>query len=174
MNKKSLLLLLFFPLFIIITRLMPHLPNFVPVTAIALVVGVYIGKKWAIILPLLGLLISDIIIGLYELPLMITIYASFALIGIFSWWLRKNKNAVNVISASLLCSVFFFIITNLAVWAFSNWYTKDLFGLLYCFELAIPFFRYTLLGDLFYVTVLFGSFELVRLIIKQKQSVKAV
>jgi len=158
MNKKY-LLLLFCPLLIIATRLIPHLPNVVPVTAIALTAGVYLGKKWALVLPLLGLIISDLVIGFYNWQLMMAVYGSFVLIGLISWWLRKNKTTINVITASLLSSTLFFIITNLAVWTFSSWYPKTLTGLLYCFELALPFFRYTLAGDLLYVTLLFASFE---------------
>lgn len=169
MKKTNLLLILFLPILIIITRLLPHLPNFTPVTAVAILAGVYIGKKWAVILPVLALLISDLFLGFYELPIMLAVYSSFAIIGIFSWWLRKNKTITNTISITLLSSVFFFLITNLAVWFFSAWYTKDLFGLLYCFEMAIPFFKYSLAGNLFYVTILFGSFEFTKNIIKQKQ-----
>ncbi len=171
--KKNWILLLAFPILIIATRLLPHLPNVAPVTAVALAAGVYLGKKWALILPLIALFISDIFVGFYEWPLMLAVYGSFAVIGTLSWWLKKNKNVVNVAAASLYASVFFFLTTNLAVWAFSPWYSQDLAGLIYCFQLALPFFRYTLLGDLFYVSVIFGAFELVRLMIKQRRLAEA-
>lgn len=167
MNRKNICLILCPIVLIIVARLLPHLPNFVPVTAVALMAGVYLGKRWALILPLTGLLISDFFVGFYEWRLMLSVYGSFAIIGLFSWWLRKHKNVPNVLTASLSASLFFFFITNFAVWAFSAWYTKDLAGLLYCFQLAIPFFRYTLAGDLFYVVVLFGSLELVKMFVKE-------
>ncbi len=169
MKKTNLFLILLFPVLIIVARLSPHLPNFIPVVAVALSVGVYVGKKWAIILPIAALLISDFFVGFYELPVMLAVYGSFVLIGIFSWWLRKNKTVLNVFSIVLLSSISFFIITNLAVWFFSAWYTKDLSGLIYCFQMAIPFFRYSLAGNLFYATILFGSFELAKMLIKEKQ-----
>lgn len=147
---------------------MPHLPNFTPVIAVALMAGIYLGKKWAIILPLAGLLISDFFVGFYGSPLMLTVYGSFAVIGIFSWWLRKNKNLFNVFMASLSASLFFFITTNLAVWVFSPWYSKDLSGLVNCFGLAIPFFRHAVAGNLFYVMGLFCILESID-ILRQRQ-----
>lgn len=174
MSKNKKIFLIFFSVvFVVIARLIPHLPNFAPITALALMAGVYFGKKWALILPLAGLLVSDFFVGFYGLPLMLVVYGSFAVIGLFSWWLRKRKNIVNVLITTLSASLFFFLTTNLAVWAFSPWYSKDLAGLLYCFELAVPFFRNTLVGNLSYVMVLFGLLELASVSIRRKQLAKA-
>ncbi|MFH1308394.1 MAG: DUF6580 family putative transport protein [Patescibacteria group bacterium] len=170
-KNKKIFLILFSVIFVMIARLIPHLPNFAPITALALMAGVYFGKKWAIILPLAGLLISDFFVGFYGLPLMLMVYGSFAAIGISSWWLRKNKTAVNVFVVTMLASVFFFLTTNLAVWAFSPWYSKNPAGLLYCFELAIPFFRNALMGNLAYVGVMFGCMELTSALIRRRQVV---
>ena len=41
-------------------------------------------------------------------------------------------------------------------------YTKTSFGLLACFTAALPFFRNTMVGDMFYSAVFFGGYELVR------------
>ena len=41
-------------------------------------------------------------------------------------------------------------------------YARGLDGLLQSYTMAIPFFRGTLLGDLFYTCVFFGGFELLR------------
>jgi hypothetical protein len=50
-------------------------------------------------------------------------------------------------------------VTNFAIWANGSGldYSKDLQGLLRCYEMAIPFFKNSLSGDVFYSTVLFGS-----------------
>ncbi len=160
MNKKILIYSLIFIALIISVRLFKILPNFTPVAAIALAAGVYLGKKWALILPLAGLFISDIFIGFYEWKLMLAVYGSFLLIGFIGWWLKKNKSAVNIVSASFLASLLFFITTNFAVWIFAPWYAKSTAGLLYCFELALPFFRYTLMGDIFFTVTIFGAIEL--------------
>lgn len=174
MSKNKKVFLIFFSVvFVVVARLIPHLPNFAPITALVLMAGVYFGKKWAFILPLAGLLVSDFFVGFYGLPLMLVVYGSFAVIGFFSWWLRKNKTAINVLAVTLLASVFFFLTTNLAVWTFSTWYPKNLAGLLYCFELAIPFFRNALIGNLAYVGALFGGIELASMLIRRRQLAKA-
>ena len=55
-----------------------------------------------------------------------------------------------------------FVATNLAVWAFGTMYPLNIAGLAESYVAAIPFFRNTLLGDMFYVTVLVGGYEAVK------------
>jgi hypothetical protein len=45
-------------------------------------------------------------------------------------------------------------------------------GLIACYVAAIPFFHYTLLGDLFFVGALFGLFELAKMKFPQLAKVK--
>ena len=143
-------------------RLIPHPPNFAPIAAIGLFSGVYFSnRKYAFALPLLAMLVSDAIIGFAEIWITLAVYGSFAIAGLIGLWLKKNKNLTNTIGASLLASSAFFVITNLVVWLATPWYTKNVAGISQCFFLAIPFFRNTILGDLFYVGVLFGVYELV-------------
>lgn len=157
--KKEFLIALGLVGLIIVARLIPHLPNVAPVAAAALVAGVYLGRKWAIIVPLAGMALADTFLGTYEVGVMTAVYGSFVLIGGMSWWLRKNKSVLNVITVSLLSSLGFFIITNFAVWYFSDWYAYTWPGLMYAYELAVPFYRNTLIGDLVYAAVLFTVFE---------------
>ncbi|MFC1630124.1 DUF6580 family putative transport protein [Patescibacteria group bacterium] len=58
--------------------------------------------------------------------------------------------------------------TNFAVWIFTPWYQKTLSGIIQCYVMALPFFRNTLLGNMFYVSIFFGIYELVSLWIKEK------
>lgn len=55
-------------------------------------------------------------------------------------------------------SVFFFVVTNFAVWLEGSLYPRTLVGLQQCFTLALPFFRNTLLSDLIYTASLFGLY----------------
>ena len=135
------------------------IPNFAPIAAIALFGGVYLKKKWAIILPLSAMAVSDLFIGYYSLPVMLSVYGSFALIGIIGLAIRKNKKLLTVFGGAIGGSVLFFVITNFGVWAFTPMYAKTIEGLIQCYVLAIPFFKYTMLGDVFFVGVLFGSYE---------------
>lgn len=149
-------------------RLLPHPPNFAPIAAIALFGGVYLSKKFALAIPILAMLVSDVFLGFYEPLLMVSVYGSFVLCGLVGSWLRRRKKWYTLLGGSLACSVLFFVITNFAVWAFTPWYEKTLAGFVQCYIMALPFFRNTLLGDVFYVTVFFGTYELVRVWIKSR------
>lgn len=142
------------------SRLIPHPPNFVPLSAIALFSGAYFSsKKQAFILPLLALFFSDLILGFHST--MPVTYLSFILIIFLGFWLKEKKSAIYIAEASVASSLLFFIITNFGVWAFTQLYPKTIAGLLTCYVAAIPFFHNALLGDLFYTGVLFGGFALI-------------
>lgn len=145
----------------VVLRLVPHVPNFAPVAALALFGGAYLKKKWAIILPILAMLISDYFIGFYSWKVMLSVYLSFVLVGLIGLLVRRHKTLLTVIGGTLAGSVLFYLITNFAVWAFGAMYPHNFGGLIASYVAAIPFFRGTLLGDFFYVGLLFGSYELV-------------
>jgi len=144
-----------------ILRLVPHAPNFAPIGAMALFGGAYLGRKSAIALPLLAMFFSDVFIGFDSVSSRLTVYGSFAAIGLVGMWLRNHRSFQNVVLAALGSSLLFFVITNFGVWAFGTIYPKTAAGLAACFIAAIPFFRNTLAGDLFYTGVFFGGFELI-------------
>jgi hypothetical protein len=55
----------------------------------------------------------------------------------------------------------FFLITNAAVWI-GGAYDRGIDGLWQSYVAGLPFYRGTLLGDLFYTAAFFGLYELVR------------
>lgn len=147
-----------------IFKFLPHLPNFAPIGAIALFSAVYLklDKKYALIVPIVAMLISDIFIGFYNPWIMLSVYGSFVLIGLVGFWLKKHKTLPNIIGASFFSSIIFFLVTNFAVWATpQSFYTRNLQGLLECFTMGLPFFRNTILGDLFYIFLMFSLMELI-------------
>ncbi len=164
MKKEKILEILGVLVLIIIgvsLRLLPHPPNFAPIAAISLFGGVYLRKKYFLVAPLLAMLISDYFIGFYSLKLMIAVYGSFGIIGLIGLWLRKHKGPGMILSSSLFAALLFYLITNFAVWAFTPWYPEDLSGLLLSYYMALLFFKNTILGNLFYVTLFFGVYEFV-------------
>lgn len=146
-------------IFAIIFRLLPHLPNFTPIAAIAIFSGAILPKKWAYSLPITAMIASDLIIGLHSL-IWLT-WGSFLIIAIASNRYFGKIRVVNVLAASLGSSVFFFLVTNLGVWLEGRLYPLTAGGLFGCYYNAIPFFRNTLLGDLVFSTVLFGAYFIV-------------
>lgn len=148
------------------SRLIPHAPNIVPITALMLFGGVYLPKKllW---LPLLALFISDYFIGFYGID-MFYVYGSFLLTGLIGLWIRHHKKLQFVIGGTLLSSVLFFLITNIGVWAPpNNWYSHTFEGLIQSYTLALPFFRNSLIGDLGYTIILFGGYEVAQNLAKK-------
>lgn len=143
------------------SRLVEHPWNFTPVVAMSIFAGCYLQKRWAIILPLGAMLASDYFIGFYDWPVMVSVYLSIILAFAIGWFLKERLRWYNVVGASLISSVVFFLLTNFAVWAFFSWYPHTWSGLISCFTLALPFFRNTVAGDLIYTGLFFGLYEFV-------------
>lgn len=155
------------------SRLIPHPPNFTPVAAMALVGGAYLDKRFAFIVPVAAMALSDWFIGFHSL--MPFVYVSFLITGLVGLWVARRQSAVTVVGASLVSSLLFFVVTNGGVWILStSLYPKTLDGLVACYIAAIPFFRNALIGDLLYTVILFGLFEGVRRVIVRRQAVGAM
>lgn len=169
-NSKNQLLLIIITLIIIAAglRLLPHAPNFSPIGALALFSGATLKKHWSYILPIGAMLASDLLIGLYNFQIMAAVYTSFILIVFLGSLARQQKSAAKIIGLTLAGSIAFFLITNFAVWALTPMYSQTVSGLASCFIAALPFFKNTLLGDLFYVSILFGSFETISFLLRKK------
>lgn len=143
----------------IISRIVPHLPNFTPVGASALFGGAYLPKKWALVMPILIMVVSDLVIGFDGFFSRAYVYGSFLLIGLLGLWLRSHKSFTNIVLVTFSSSLLFFLITNFGVWVHSTMYEKSLNGLMQSYLMGLPFFRNTLLGDFFYTGVFFGAYS---------------
>ncbi|HRY63366.1 MAG TPA: hypothetical protein P5267_02065 [Patescibacteria group bacterium] len=150
-------------------RLFNYPPNFSPLGAIALFAGFCFFRRWSLFVPLVILAASDIFIGFYDWRLMASVYASFILIGLVGSALKKHSRWWSVGLGAIIGSLSFFVITNLAFWYFGGFYPLTLVGLSSCFTLAIPFFKNTLIGDLFFTAVFFGIYSLVPYIYGAKE-----
>ncbi|TAL61727.1 MAG: hypothetical protein EPN85_04120 [Bacteroidetes bacterium] len=153
-----------------ISRVLPHPPNFTPIAAIALFGGAYISdKRLAFLLPLLIMFISDslleLVSGIGFHNTLLYVYASFVVVTLIGIYIRNNAKSGNIILASLISSILFFIVTNFGVWAASG-FELGFGGLIVTYAAGIPFynnsisgsfFLNTIVGDLFYCGILFGS-----------------
>lgn len=158
-------------LFVALSRLIPHPPNFTPLGAMALFGAAYFSKKHiALLIPILSLWLSDLVINnvlyaqyfdgfVFFYQGFYWTYLAFVLIGLVGFFVLKKTKLKNILVASLSASILFYLVSNFGVWASGTMYPKDFSGLLTCYSAAIPFFRNTLMGDLVYCGVLFGSFE---------------
>ena len=137
--QKIVLLIIIFG---IICRLIPHPPNFSPVTAIALFGGLnFSDKRIAFSIPLVVLFLSDLILGISLINLFV--YTGFLTIVFLGTKIKSIKFG-NIILSSFI----FFLISNFGVWIIG--YPKNIEGLILCYTMAIPFFGYSIAGDLFF------------------------
>lgn len=147
-NKSVFVVSLIF--FAILSRFLPHPPNFTPIAAIALLSSKGFNNRWVVFLiPIVSLFISDLFIGLHAtIPF---VYISFILIALLGLYIKK----INIVSV-LLSSTIFFLVSNFGVWLL--YYPISIEGLVQCYTLALPFFFNTVLGDLVYGALLIYPF----------------
>ncbi|MDB5310790.1 MAG: hypothetical protein JWO38_4992 [Gemmataceae bacterium] len=154
-----------------LSRLVPHPPNFAPITAMAVFGAIrYADRRAAVLTPLLALLLSDLVReALYRYGLvpewglyrgMWAVYGITALIALVGRSARDTRSPAAIAGITLAGSCLFFVISNFAVWAGGSTYPHTTEGLIACYTAAIPFFRNAFLGDAFYATVLFGGWAL--------------
>ena len=147
-NKSVFVVSLIF--FAILSRFLPHPPNFTPIAAIALLSSKGFANRWvAFLIPIVSLFISDLFLGLHTtIPF---VYGSFILIALLGRYVKK----INILTV-LLSSSIFFLVTNLGVWLLN--YPLSVKGLFQCYILALPFFLNTVIGDLVYGALLIYPF----------------
>lgn len=174
---------LFFAIFLVLAgaairvlshyHLIPAVPNFAPVAAIAMFGAAYLPRRIAIATPLALMAISDSLIGWYEPVVVASVYFSFAISLMLGLWLRRRVSVGRLFGASVLGSTLFFLITNAAVWQFGHGYQPGPDGLWQAYFYGLPYFRNTVLGDLFYSGLFFGLYQAVMVYLKRRMPAKS-
>jgi hypothetical protein len=144
-----------------LARLLPHPPNFTPVGSMSLFAGARLRGSWAYLVPLAMMAVTDPLLHLFFGTPGYTkaspfIYASFMINVWIGRKLAVSESPIRIGGAAFLCSLQFFLITNLAVWYGSSFYAHTAAGLAECFTSAIPFWGRTLAGDLAFTAIIFG------------------
>jgi hypothetical protein len=160
-------------LIVALSRLIP-IYNFSPLGALGLFGAAYFKRKWQVFLiPIAAIWISDLLVnnilyasyyssftwfydGFYWQ------YGSYLLIALVGLFIFKKVNTTRVIVGTLTATVLFFFVSNFGSWITSPLYPKNIGGLMACLAAGIPFIKGTLLGNLIYSGVLFGSFALLQ------------
>ncbi len=139
-----------------------------PTAAAAIFAGLYFSRTAiAVLVPVSILAISDLMLPAYDsIPVMIATYAVMIVPVWFGRlqrddrprWLAASRWAL----FAVLPATLFYVVTNFAVWAFQSDYEKTLAGLGKCYLAAVPFYRWMLAGDVFYLAVLLGCLAVER------------
>lgn len=144
----------------LLTRILPHPPNLTALTSVSLFSGSHGNRRWFWIIPIGAMIISDAIIGFYTWQIMASVYVSFIMTGLLGYiFLRKRRTFPKIIICALAGSILFYLITNLAVWAWSGMYPKTLAGLVESYVLALPFLKNMVIGDFIYSVSFFSIYE---------------
>jgi hypothetical protein len=137
------------------SRLLPHPPNFTAMNAIALFGISYLGNLGnSLFTVFVTMLLSVLAFGFDSS--MGFVYLSFGLIVLMGYGLKSKRSLIRATFLLPLSSLLFFIITNFGVWLLGSMYPKTVIGLELCYLAGIPFLANNLIGTLLYGGLLFG------------------
>ncbi|MBM3283954.1 hypothetical protein FJY90_06990 [Candidatus Gottesmanbacteria bacterium] len=168
-SKNKIIFAAFIIILGIIFRTVWHLgPNIEFVTAATLLAASYLGRKWAIIVPLSIMIITDFLIG--NTNIYIFTWSAYAAIGIGAYYNLKFKilnlkyKIITAAVMGILASLWFYLWTNFGVWLTDSWgmYPKTLTGLFDAYILGLPFLRLNLISTLVFVPLSFTIVEVGR------------
>ena len=152
--------LCFFAGIMILSRLIPHPPNFTPLIAGAVFLPFMLKDRRVVIgLPLCLLFISDLIIGMHNV--VFWTYGAFLLIGL-TVFRFSGLNLNNLLGLSVISPTIFYLTTNFGVWLTSSMYSNNFSGLMECYVLAIPFFGNSLVSTVLFALIFYAIRYLVQ------------
>ena len=170
-NNLNILLAVFLILIAVTARIVNaalHMPNFVPIAAISLFSGAIIKDKrgLAFLVPLLGQFLADVyfqlftaIPGFYDLAGQLFNYGALICATALGTAMKEPK-ALTTLAYVFGASTTFFIVSNFGFFV-HGWNGYTVSGFVKTYVDAIPFFKYTLAGDMAGGVLLFGCYFMV-------------
>ena len=139
-------------------------PNIEFVTTATLLAASYLGGKWVVIVPLAIMMMTDLFIGTTNI--FIFTWSGFLFIGYLSSLsnlsdLSRWRRILGATGIGVIASLWFYLWTNFGVWMLDSWgmYPKTIAGLIDAYILALPFFKYNLMGNIVFIPVSFFIVE---------------
>jgi hypothetical protein len=137
-------------------RFMPHPENVAPIGAFALMGGLFLNRRWALAVPVLALVLSDLVLNAQmgysalHAPRLLD-YGAFLIIGMAGLAIRNQSWKVQF-GGAVAVPLFFYAVSNFGVWLTGlglsgQPYAKSFAGLVECYVAGLPFLRGTMLGD---------------------------
>ncbi len=141
--------------------------NFTPLMAVTVLGGFYFRQMLpAVLLPISILTVSNLLLPTYpQWQVQLSVYAMMLVplaLGRTARGAEGWQRAKHFVFCGFVPATLFFVVTNFAVWAFTPYYQKTLAGLASCYWMAVPFYRWMLAGDLFFLGVLVGCLVIAR------------
>ena len=153
----------------LISRFIPHYPNFTAIGAMAIMGGAVLKNPLeSILLPLGALFVSDLIINnvIYAGDGFTFFYASAAfvygavLLSTLISRFAQKLNVKNYLGLAVITSIIFFFATNMGTWATGTMYPKTAAGLIAALVAGIPYAFSFLAGTVVYgvlTTIAYGA-----------------
>src|SRR5262245_58774526 len=121
--------------------------NFVPMGALAIYAGSRLPRRWAWLVPVAAMVLSDLVIDYGTQRPELTrwgIYATFAATTLMGPVANRPRfRPWSLAALSVSASTLFWVTSNLATWADGLLYPPTFAGLVQCFSMAIPFYPNT-------------------------------
>lgn len=174
MKTKNKIILIVGTLFALaLSRLLPHPYNFTPLGGIAVLGATYFRHSiWKYVVPILAFYLSDLLVTnilyasfysnegfIWFSSHMVWTYGAILAIVLVSSAIMKTKSFKNLIGASVLGAVLFFLISNFGSWMADPMYPKNIAGLMTAYAAGIPFFPNSLVSTVFYASLGYGMIE---------------
>lgn len=137
--------------------LIPHFWHFTAVGALAIFAGAKFERRFAFIMPLAAMALSDLFIGN---GFSFSVYFGFVAMVLCGVAIRNKQNAANIGLASILGAIVFFLITNFAFFYPVSVYPHNLAGIAASYIAGLPFINNMIVGNLIFGGALFGAFHL--------------
>ena len=155
--KKPLLAALSAIAFIIMARITPHLANFSPMIAVALVAGSVASRRMALAVVAVGLFVSDVILAQmmqYPIAGLWSLFTYSGLLAVVMLGTRfKNLHQESAVGAMAVlgadCS--FWVWTNFGSWVGDYPHTMN--GLIACFTAGLPFLQHSAVSALVWFSI---------------------
>lgn len=172
--NKSILIAILLVILGAVSRLIINIPNVSILESLALFGGAYFAlKRFAFLIPLAAMFASDFIINntiarqwfpqheglVFFSDYMIWNVVAIILVVLFGKVLLKKISTARVAGGVLGATLIFWGVSNIGAFLSMPIYPRSIAGLITCFEVAIPFLKYSLAGNAFFALVLFGSYE---------------
>jgi hypothetical protein len=142
------------------------LASFAPIAAIALCSAAFFPGRYKFIIPLAGLLISDLVLNAYYgasmvHPAVATHYLAITAVLFLGVALRNRVAFKTMLPASIAGSIIFYVISNTFSWLADPGYVKNFAGLIQALTVGLPaysatptwmFLRNALVSDLIFTS----------------------
>ncbi len=153
--------------------------NFTPLAAVTVVGGYYFRQLLpAVLLPIGVLTVSNILLPSYSFwQVHLAVYTAMLLplvLGRASRGAEGWHQAKYFAICGFLPATVFYIFTNFVHWAVTPDYAKSVAGLVNCYVAGLPFYRWMLAGDLFFLGIFVGCLAIARSLARQSSAKRAL